>query len=116
VAAYENALETQRWENVSPLIHDHCTVTFSEGTHIGKSAVEAAFRKTFELIEDERYSMSDLHWIMRTDAFAVFSFTFAWSGVIRGKPASGGGRGTSVIVNQNGAWQLITEHLGPPAQ
>jgi hypothetical protein len=48
--------------------------------------VEAAFRRTFDLIRDEAYRMEDIRWLVRTEHFAVLSFAFHWSGVIDGKP------------------------------
>ncbi len=112
---YEAALATQDWDQVSPLIHDDCVATFSEGTHIGKSQVESAFQKTFDLIEDETYRISNVHWAIRSESIAVVVYNFEWSGIINGVRASGGGRGTSTIICDNGRWQLIAEHLGPNA-
>ena len=114
--AYEKALATQKWENISPFIHPDICVTFSEGTHKGITAVEAAFRKTFALIQDETYTLSNIHWIHSDENFAVCIYNFHWSGLINGQMASGGGRGTSVLVNEAGNWLILTEHLGPNAK
>jgi ketosteroid isomerase-like protein len=116
VNGYEKALATQRWENVAPLIHTDCVATFTEATFRGKSEVERAFRKTFALIQDEIYRMEDIQWVAKTDTYAVLTYTFRWSGLIDGKPASGSGRGTSVLVNEGDGWQILTEHLGPLAR
>ncbi|MDN3612539.1 nuclear transport factor 2 family protein [Vibrio ostreicida] len=115
IKAYELALASQDWNELSPLVHDDCVVTFSEGTHKGKEQVEAAFRKTFALIKDETYKISHIYCAIESDSVAVFSFNFDWSGVIDGKIESGGGRGTSTIVRSDKQWQLISEHLGPNA-
>lgn len=116
VEEYEKALSSQQWENVAPLVHPDCTVTFSSGTHKGVTAVEKAFRRNFESIKNESYAMKDLYWVHKTDALAVYTFTFHWSGLIHGKAASGSGRGTSCLVRNGGSWLLVTEHLGPPEQ
>lgn len=110
---YETALATQQWEKVAPLIHEDCVATFSEGTHKGKTEVEQAFRRTFELIQDETYAISNLHWVQKTETMAVLVYNFSWSGMINGQYASGSGRGTSVLVKSENHWQLICEHLGP---
>ena len=110
---YEQALATQRWQNVQPLMHPNVCVTFNDGTYKGIEEVASAFRRTFALIQDETYTISDIHWLRRDDKFAVCLYRFHWSGVIEGQAASGSGRGTSVLINENGNWQILTEHLGP---
>jgi ketosteroid isomerase-like protein len=114
VTRYEKALATQEWDRVAPLIHPDCTVTFSNGTcHHGKEKVRAAFQRNFDLIEDEAYSITDLHWVVKSEGFAVFTYSFNWSGKVDGEDASGSGRGTSTLKSESGTWQLVSEHLGP---
>ena len=114
IRAYELALATQDWHQVEPLIHNDACVTFSNGTvHKGKPEVQKAFEKNFSLIKDETYSIANVHWVMKNPKTAVNLFEFSWSGIINDKPASGSGRGTSVLVNTSGTWQLLIEHLGP---
>lgn len=112
---YEAALASQKWSNVAPLMHDDVCVTFSSGTFKGKADVQKAFEHNFNLIQDEEYSISNLHWAYIGNESAVCLYNFHWQGLIHGKPASGGGRGTSMLVNVDGAWQILTEHLGPNA-
>ncbi len=115
IKEYELALETQRWESVEPLIHSNCVATFTEGTYIGIREVESAFRKTFELIKEEQYKICNIHWIIKNNELAVLVFNYNWSGIINGQQMSGGGRGTSTLVNVDGKWLLLAEHLGPHA-
>ena len=110
----ERALATQDWSAVAPLVHPQACVTFSSGAvHEGKDAVGAAYARNFALIENEAYAISNLRWVRRDDTIAVYLFDFSWSGLIEAKPASGAGRGTAVIVREDGAWRLLAEHLGP---
>jgi len=91
-------------------------VTFSDGSqHKGREAVEKAFRRNFGLIKGEKYAISDVHWVVKTDEFAVFIFSFDWSGVINGEKYSGSGQGTSTLVKKNKIWLLASEHLGQKA-
>lgn len=114
IRAYEQALGTQNWSRVDPLVHDDACVTFSNGTvHKGKSQVRSAFERNFSSIRDETYAITNVHWVMKSDLAAVYLFDFNWSGIINDKPASGGGRGTSVLINEDGKWKLLVEHLGP---
>ena len=113
---YEQALATQLWKNIAPLMHPDICVTFNNGTYKGIAEVEGAFRKTFDLIKDETYQITNIHWIRNDESLAVCLYNFHWSGLINGQEASGGGRGTSVLVNENGRWLILTEHLGPEAK
>jgi len=114
IKAYEQALATQDWSEVEQLIHPDACVTFSNGTvHKGKAEVQKAFESNFSLIKDEKYSMTNVHWVLKNAKIAVYLFDFNWSGVINDKPASGAGRGTSVLIKSGDKWQLLVEHLGP---
>jgi ketosteroid isomerase-like protein len=116
LTAYEQALATQDWHEIAPLIHADCTAVFTEATFKGKTAVEQAFRHTFQLIQDETYTISNVRWLDRCEHHALCIYDFAWSDIIKGQPASGGGRGTSVLKWADGRWQLLCEHLGPAAR
>jgi ketosteroid isomerase-like protein len=74
-----------------------------------------AFERTFALIQDETYSIRDVHWVKQAEEYAVCLYTFHWQGTINGRPASGSGRGTSILVREAGKWLLLVEHLGPDA-
>ena len=114
IRAYEMALASQDWGQVGPLVHADACVTFSNGSvHTGKVAVQKAFEHNFSLIKDEKYSMSNVHWVLKTAETAIYLSEFSWSGIIDGKSAQGAGRGTSVLINTDGKWQLLIEHLGP---
>ena len=111
---YEEALATQDWSQVEPLVHSDACVTFSNGTvHKGKSEVQKAFETNFSLIKDEQYSISNVHWVMKDLETAVYLFEFNWSGIINEKPARGSGLGTSVLIKEADRWLLLVEHLGP---
>ena len=113
---YESALATQDWQTIAPLVHGKACVTFSNGLfYIGKDEVQHAFEKNFALIQDEEYSISDTYWVNETKDYAVCLYTFHWSGLINGKSVSGSGRGTAIVVNEEGRWLLLSEHLGPRA-
>ncbi|MFN8299589.1 MAG: nuclear transport factor 2 family protein [Chitinophagales bacterium] len=113
VKAYETALATQQWENVAPLMHANVGITFSNGsTYKGLAEVEQAYRRNFELIEEEHFTISEVHWVLRNERMAVYQFTFAWTGIINSQQASGGGHGTATLVCEEGQWLLLAEQLG----
>ncbi|EAR09892.1 GNAT family N-acetyltransferase [Reinekea blandensis] len=111
---YEAALATQQWSAVEPLMHADVCVTFSNGTFRGIDEVRKVFQRNFVIIEDETYAICDVHWVRQTDTDAICLYRFQWTGLIDGQPASGSGRGTTVLVKDD-EWRIITEHLGPEA-
>ncbi len=113
IKKYEIAIATQKWNNLLPLIHENASVTFTEGTFHGKENVKGVFEKTFRLIKDEAYLVSNIKWIKQDDKLAIFTFNYKWSGIINEEFAEGSGRGTSVLVNESKKWMLMTEHLSP---
>jgi ketosteroid isomerase-like protein len=114
IRAYADALGTQDWSRVDPLVHKDACVIFSNGTvHKGKPQVQKAFETNFSLIKDEQYSISNVHWVMKSPEMAAYLFDFNWSGTINGKPANGAGRGTSILIEEADRWLLLVEHLGP---
>ncbi len=115
IPLYEQAIATQDWAAVDPLIHENACVTFSTGTvHVGKPAVRRAFEQNFSAIADEEYRISNVHWVQRGADVAVYLFDFNWTGRINGRAASGSGRGTCVLRRTDEmGWRLLVEHLGP---
>lgn len=110
---YERALASHGWDAVAPLVHDDAAVTFSNGSvHKGKAAIKQAFERNFASIRNEKYAISNVFWIRKSPDSAVFVYDFAWEGLINGSPAQGVGVGTSVLVNDDGRWKLLAEHLG----
>ena len=69
-------------------------------------------RSIFAAIQDEKYAITEVHWVKQIDQMAVCCYVFEWSGLINGQPAHGAGRGTSVIVKEGEEWLLLSEHLG----
>ena len=99
---YERALATHSWEAIAPLIDDCACFIFLEGTYFGIAAIERAIRKTFSLIQNETYAISDVRWLHARDDCALCVYAFDWAGVIDGKACSGSGRGTTLLVSPNG--------------
>ncbi len=113
ITSYELALASQQWKNVEPLIHANACVTFSTGTvHKGIEAIKQAYKKNFSAIKNEKYSVTDVHWVTKNNHTAVYLFSFHWQGIINGVQAEGSGKGTATLVFEEAQWKLIAEHLG----
>lgn len=113
ITTYETALASQNWKAVEPLVSNHVSVTFSNGNvHQGKHEVQKAFENNFSKIKSEKYVMENIVWLKKEQTFAVYLFEFNWSGIVDNKLVSGSGIGTSVIIQEDKVWKLLTEHLG----
>ena len=111
MGAYERATTSHQIEQLAPLIAVEAVYWFSDGSHHGREAVLTAISATFDTIRDEVYRISELEWIARGPEYAVCRYRFSWAGVVEGQPRSGKGRGTNVVINRGGVWQILHEHL-----
>lgn len=113
LSAYVEALNTHSWDQIAPHVAEDVVFIFTEDTFTGHAAAKASFEKTFALIQDEHFSLHDIVWTIVTDDAASCHYEFRWKGLISGKEASGGGRGTTILRKVDGRWLIAHEHLGP---
>lgn len=113
LAAYVAALNTHAWEQIAPHVAPNAVFLFTEATFTGHAEARAAFAKTFALIQDEVFSLHDLVWTVVTEDVAACHYVFRWQGLIHNQPASGDGRGTSLLRKFDDRWLIVHEHLGP---
>lgn len=110
--AYERATNSHDVDATLARVHEQAVYFFSdESVHVGKGAIEKVLRRNFELIEGEEYAISNLRWLVNSGDVAACVYDYAWSGLIGGQPASGSGRGTTVLQRSQDGWKVIHEHL-----
>lgn len=92
---------------------DDVVFFYSNGSVIrGKDAFAALMTASWKIVADYKYATLDSTWISQTDAAAAIVYSFDWSGVARGDPVSGAGRGTRVLSNtRDRGWLICHEHL-----
>jgi ketosteroid isomerase-like protein len=108
---YELNINKHDFDLVEPLLSAECKFWFSSGTYEGLDQTRKAFEKTWGMIKDEAYSISEQNWIAESDQAAVCTYHFHWQGLIEGKPCEGKGRGTSCFRKDVNGWKIIHEHL-----
>lgn len=112
IKQYERTTNSHDLEAILSLIDVEAIYLFSNGmVHVGKEAIKEAIGRNFEVIQDEKYIIENLTWVANTPEVAVCVYDFAWSGMMNGEPASGSGRGTSVMIRSGENWKVIHEHL-----
>lgn len=111
VRAYEQSTSSHDITQLATMIAPGAVYWFTDGSHRGRDAILAAIAETFTAIRDEIYQIADLEWIAASNSHAVCRYRFSWTGTINGQSRSGSGRGTNVLINSDGSWQMLHEHL-----
>lgn len=111
LAEYEQRLNEHTFDAVQPLIASDAVFWFNDGSYSGLAAIQGAFERTFAAFPLERYWLEDVRWIASGDAVAACVYQFRWTAVSTGRQVNGGGRGTTVLRLENGAWKIVHEHL-----
>ncbi|HYB76128.1 MAG TPA: nuclear transport factor 2 family protein [Nitrososphaerales archaeon] len=113
IQVYEKKSASHRFDEVDPLIADDAVFWFNDGSFSGKDSIRKAFDRTstFE-IQDERYWLDNLRWLVKAEGFAVCIFSYHWTGVVEGVFKNlGDGRGTCVLRAFESGWKISHEHL-----
>jgi len=109
---YAENTDAHRLGATLAMIADDAVYLFSDGSsHIGKVAIADVLAKNFAAIAEETYRIRDIRWLLDGGGAATCVYLFEWSGIVEGKPASGSGRGTSVLRRDGESWLVVHEHL-----
>jgi ketosteroid isomerase-like protein len=111
--AYEQRTNTHNFQDVAPLIADDAIYWFNDGSFYGVDEIRQAFERTWGIIQNERYRIESIQWIISDENAAVCTYMFHWQGIVEGQSAQGEGRGTSVLANVDGKWKVLHERLSP---
>jgi ketosteroid isomerase-like protein len=111
LAHYESVINEHDFDLLVPLFSSACRFWFSSGTFEGHQQVRAAFEKTWSMIADEVYTLSEKIWIAESDSVATCLYTFHWKGIIDGQVCEGKGRGTTCLRKEDNGWKIVHEHL-----
>jgi len=113
---YGTVINRHRFDDIAPLIAEDAVFWFNDGSFRGSDAIGAAFERTWARYPDEQYGLDDVTWIAVSADAAACLYRFRWTATVDGRPASGGGRGTTVMKRQPDGWRIVHEHLSaePP--
>jgi ketosteroid isomerase-like protein len=111
VEAYEKAANSRDFDRVAPLVADDATFWFTNGTFEDKAAIRRAFEDTYETIIDEKYSITNVKWVVATYWNAVYTYRFRSEGLVNGQKQIYEGYGTNALKRLDGSWRIVHEHL-----
>jgi ketosteroid isomerase-like protein len=111
---FEQIAEKEDFSLIHDMIHERAFFRFNDGDFIGRPAVQGAFEKTWKGgsgVKKLRFYLSDIVVLSVDHASATATYTYHWEGAQDGRPFRIQGRGTRVLVMEQGRLQIIHEHL-----
>lgn len=111
---FEEIAEKENFDLIQDMVHDNAFFRFNDGDFIGKQAVRGVFEKTWKgsaNVKKERFYLTDIQVLTVDGRSATATYTYNWEGLMDGRSFRIQGRGTRVLVVENGRLQIIHEHL-----
>ena len=111
---FEELAERENFDLIQNMVHDNAYFRFNDGDFVGKQAVRGAFEKTWTgstNVKKERFYLTDIQVLTVDGKSATATYTYNWEGSMDGRSFRIQGRGTRVLVVENGHLQIIHEHL-----
>ena len=111
---FDELADKKNFSLISDMIHEHAFFRFNDGDFVGRQAVKGAFERTWQSgsnVQNQRFFLTDIVVLSTDVASATVTYTYNWEGVREGRQIRIQGRGTRVLVRQQGRLQIIHEHL-----
>lgn len=109
--AYEKATNSRDFNNVEPFVAKSAVFKFTNGTFEGIDAIRRAFEETYEKIQDETYSISNIEWTKTGYRNAECTYKFKSDGIVKSRRQVYEGRGASTFKRIDGNWRIAHEEL-----
>lgn len=96
------------------MIDEHAYFRFNDGDFIGRAAIQAAFEKSWRgdpTVRKARFYLTDIVVLSTDQACATATYTFHWEGSQGDREFKIQGRGTRVLLHDNGRFRIVHEHL-----
>jgi ketosteroid isomerase-like protein len=96
------------------MIDERAYFRFNDGDFVGRSAIQAAFERTWRgdpTVKKARFYLSDIVVLTTDQGSATATYTYNWEGSQSGREFKIQGRGTRVLLHENGKFRIVHEHL-----
>ena len=111
---FEQIAEKENFDLIQDMVHPNAVFRFNDGDFVGRQAVRGAFEKTWKgsaNVKKERFYLTDIQVLTVDQSSATATYTYNWEGSMDGQSFRIQGRGTRVLIVENGRIQIIHEHL-----
>ena len=114
LAEFESLAEREDFELIESMIDEQAYFRFNDGDFLGRSAIRAAFEKTWRgdpTIKKARLYLTDVIVVTTDQRSATATYTYHWEGAQGDRQFAVKGRGTRVVVQESGRFRIVHEHL-----
>ena len=111
---FEAIAEKEDFGLIQDMIAERANFRFNDGDFIGRPAIQAVFEKTWRgdpTVKKSRFYLTDIVVLTTDETTATATYTYNWEGSQEGRRFAVRGRGTRVLVQENGHFRIIHEHL-----
>ena len=111
---FEEIAAKENFDLIQDMIHDEAFFRFNDGDFVGKDEIRGVFEKTWkgsDNVKKERFYLTDIEVLTVDASSATATYTYNWEGTMDKRSFRIQGRGTRVLVVDNGRLQIIHEHL-----
>ena len=114
LAEFESLAEREDFELIESMIDEQAYFRFNDGDFLGRSAIRAAFEKTWRgdpTVKKARFCLTDVMVVTTDQRSATATYTYHWEGAQGDRQFAVKGRGTRVVVQESGRFRIVHEHL-----
>ena len=111
---FEEVALKEDFDLLEDMIDERAFFRFNDGDFRGRAAIRAVFEKTWRgdpSVKKVRFYLSDIVVLSTDQASACATYTYHWEGSQGGRAFAIQGRGTRVLVRENGRLRIVHEHL-----
>jgi ketosteroid isomerase-like protein len=117
---FEELAMKEDFDLLADLIDERAFFRFNDGDFVGRAAIRAAFEKTWRAdptVRKARFYLTDIVVLTTDRSSATATYTYHWEGSQGGREFGIQGRGTRVLVHEDGRFRIVHEHLSrfPPS-
>ena len=111
---FEEVALKEDFDLLEDMIDERAFFRFNDGDFRGRAAIRAVFEKTWRgdpSVKKVRFYLSDIVVLSTDQASACATYTYHWEGSQGGAAFTIQGRGTRLLVRENGRFRIVHEHL-----
>ena len=111
---FEEVALKEDFDLLEDMIDERAFFRFNDGDFRGRAAIRAVFEKTWRgdpSVKKARFYLSDIVVLSTDQASACATYTYHWEGSQGGTAFTIQGRGTRLLVRENGRFRIVHEHL-----